>query len=218
MMAIVLPVALASMGSANRSPAMRALPLLAAFALLAETAFAQSITSAYTRIDGDDACSTYAQSDEGEGDWAYLVCNGYRGYPVVIAYGDLRESVFYGFPPDGDLPWESFSGFNSVSPTIEWRILRDGDVEVPFATIHRWFVSDPDEPDRNIEVLVVEKVGQVETRQGCVVGYVVATGNPDANEKARRIADTQVADFHCGDQPVIDAGSEPLPPFTSGNY
>ncbi len=52
---------------------------------------------------------------------------------------------------------------------------------------------------------VVEKVGQVHGREGCAVGYVVATGNPDAGGQAR--------DFVCGDQPAIDAGSVPLPEF-----
>lgn len=65
-----------------------------------------------------------------------------------------------------------------------------------------------------LEVLVVQKVGQLHPREGCVVGYVVATGNPEANQKARRIADSKVRDHSCGNQPTIDAGSVPLPAFT----
>ncbi len=191
---------------------------LPALLLLGATSMAgaQEVVSAYTDLEADQHCSVFAAAEEGDGDWADMVCSGYRGYPVVIHYADLRESIFYGFPPDGDLApaWESFDGFNSAGPRIEWRIERDGARETPFATIHRWFVSEPDDSEAKTEVLVVEKVGQIHGREGCVVGYVVATGNVDANEKARRIADTQARDFACGDQPVIDAGSVPVPPFS----
>ena len=193
---------------------MRLMLSAALFFGAAATAGAQEIVSEYTDLLPDRHCSTFAAAEEGEGDWINMVCAGYRGYPVIIYYGDARESVFYGFPPDGDLApvWESFSAFNSAGEKIEWRIERDGERETPFATIHRWTVSGPDGDDE-VEVLVVEKVGQIHGREGCAVGYVVATGNPDANEKARRIADGQARDFACGDQPVIDSGSVPLPEF-----
>ena len=188
------------------------IPILVA----ASQANAQDIVSAYTDLVVEEHCSTFAYAEGGEGDWANFVCSGYRGYPVVLHYGDLRESIFYGFPPDGDLApaWESFSAFNSAGPRIEWRIERKGGRETPFATIHRWFVSDADDAEKQVEVLVVEKVGQIHERQGCAVGYVVATGNTDANGKARRIADEQARDFACGDEPVIDAGSVPVPAFS----
>ncbi|MCO5146482.1 MAG: hypothetical protein M9895_09950 [Aquamicrobium sp.] len=193
---------------------MRSLIAAALTLWLAAPSAAQEIVSAYTDIDADSTCSTFAAAAEGEGDWSNMVCAGYRGYPVVVHYGDLRESVFYGFPPDGDLApaWESFSGFNRTGPRIEWRIERQDGRETPFATIHRWFVADG-EGGPETEVLVVEKVGQIHGREGCVVGYVVASGNPDANGKARRIADGQARDFACGDQPTIDAGSVPLREF-----
>lgn len=177
---------------------------------------AEEIVSEYTRLDTQRDCAVFAMAEDGEGEWSNLVCSGYRGYPVVIYYGDARESVFYGFPPAGDLApaWESFSAFNHVGPTIEWRIARDGDRVLPFATIHRWFVDLNEAGQGTVEVLVVEKVGQIHAREGCAVGYVVASGNPGANEKARRIADTQARDFACGDQPAIDTGSVALPDFT----
>jgi hypothetical protein len=197
---------------------LRALSCLALCAGLASSAaLAQEITSAYSQLDPDADCSVFASSGGAEGDWANMTCAGYRGYPVIIYYSDARESVFYGFPPDGDLAptWESFQAFNRTGPTIEWRIERDGSRETPFATIHRWFVSDIDFPDEEVEVLVVQKVGQIHGRQGCVVGYVAATGNPGANEAARRIADTQARDFVCGaDQPAVVSGSVPVPPFS----
>lgn len=196
--------------------------MLAALVVLgaASGAAAEEIVSEYTDLDAGKHCSVFAAAEDGDGDWANLACSGYRGYPVIIHYGDARESVFYGFPPDGDTapPWESFEGFNHTGPKVEWRIARDGERETPFATIHRWFVSDPEDERKTVEVLVVEKVGQIHGREGCAVGYVVASGNPNANEKARRIADNQARDFACGDQPAIDAGSVPLPPVAGGEY
>jgi len=165
--------------------------LFATLALFAHchVAAAGEISSAYTDIDAEKTCSVFSANEEG-GEFANLACNGWQGYPVLIYSGDLRESVFYGFPPDGDLApaWESFSAFNSTGPKIEWRIETDGPRSVPFATIHRWFVSaDAENPDRQTEVLVVEKVGQLHERAGCAVGLVLATGNAKANDAARKI-------------------------------
>ena len=82
---------------------------------------------------------------------------------------------------------------------------------MPFAAIHRWSVSEGE--DRKIEVLVVEKVGQIGLREGCAVGLVMATGNQKANEAARRIADERARDFACGvDQRAVVGG--PMPDFS----
>jgi hypothetical protein len=183
---------------------------------LCHAAAAGEISSAYTDIDAEKDCTTFASAAEGEGDWANLVCSGYRGYPVLIYSGDLRESVFYGFPPDGDLApaWESFSAFNSTGARIEWRIDTDNGRSVPFAAIHRWFVSaDPENPDKQIEVLVVEKVGQMHERDGCAVGLVLATGNPEANEAARELADERARNFTCGVDKRVTVG-DPMPDFS----
>ncbi len=182
---------------------------------LGQGAAAGEISSAYTDIDTDKTCSIFSTNEEG-GEFANLACNGWRGYPVLIYSGDLRESVFYGFPPDGDLApvWESFSAFNSTGPRIEWRIETDGSRAVPFAAIHRWFVSaDPENSDKQTEVLVVAKVGQLHERQGCAVGLVVATGNPRANEEARRIADERARNFTCGTDERVIVGDS-VPDFT----
>lgn len=186
-------------------------------ASLCHAAAAGEISSAYTDIDAEKSCSTFSINEEG-GEFANLACNGWQGYPVLIFSGDLRESVFYGFPPEGELPWASFSAFNATGPRIEWRIETDGSRSVPFAAIHRWFVSaDPENPERQTEVLVVAKVGQVEKREGCTVGLVLATGNPEANEEARKIADERARNFACGaDQPVVVG--DPVPHFSpNGN-
>jgi hypothetical protein len=197
--------------------AVKAIVFGLAFFSLCPTAGAGEISSVYTDLDAQKSCTTFAAAGEGEGDWANLVCTGYSGYPVIIYSADLRESVFYGFPPAGDLApaWESFAAFNSAGPKIEWRIETDGDRALPFATIHRWFVSDPDDAEKKTEVLVVAKVGQIAERDGCAVGLVMATGNPKANETARKIADEQARNFACGaDERVLVGGDAPLPEFS----
>lgn len=190
---------------------------LSAVALLALVFPTQAgqLSSAYTDIDAARDCALVDASKPGEGDFARYVCPGWRGYPVILSVADLRESVFYGFPPKGDLPWESFGPFNGTGKTIEWRLRTDGEKTTPVAAIQRWFVSDPDDDTSKTEVLVVAKVAQPGDGEGCVVGLVAASGNPTANEMARRIADEAVGDFACGaDERVLASGTVPLPEFT----
>ncbi|TPN83823.1 hypothetical protein FJ987_28140 [Mesorhizobium sp. CU2] len=178
---------------------MRAFLIPLAFAGLCQAAHAGDISSAYTDLDSKKDCVTYAQAEQGDGDWANLACSGYRGYPVLINYDDARESVYYGFPSDDmTAVWESFSAFNGSGPKVEWRIETKGDVAVPFATIHRRSVSDPQDEKKSTDVLVVAKVAQPEQHEGCTVGLVLATGNPDANNQARKLADEKARTFACG--------------------
>ncbi|MGI9483991.1 MAG: hypothetical protein ACR2OR_16705 [Hyphomicrobiales bacterium] len=187
---------------------------IAFFALLAFAISAQAgePASVYTKLDTKKDCTVFASAGEGAGDWANLVCTGYKGYPVYLYHSDLRESVHYGFTASPAEPskWESFAGFNSTSGTIEWRLAGSGDQKIPFATIHRWSIEESGR--KSVEVLAIEKVGQISNREGCAVGYVVATKNPNANVQAREVADTLAAGFKCGlDQPAIRQGSVPLP-------
>ncbi|RUU92720.1 MAG: hypothetical protein E5Y30_29965 [Mesorhizobium sp.] len=179
---------------------MRAILIPLVLVGLGRAAQADGISSAYTDLDSKKDCVTYAQAEEGDGDWAELACSGYRGYPVLIAYDDARESLFYGFPPGGDMTtvWESFSGFNSSGAKIEWRIETTGDKAVPYAAIHRRSISNPEDEKKPTEVLLVAKVGQMGARDGCTVGLVLATGNPTANDQARKLADDKARTFACG--------------------
>ncbi|MEO5756503.1 MAG: hypothetical protein ABIQ51_06570 [Mesorhizobium sp.] len=179
---------------------MRSLLIPLVFASFCQSAHAGAISSAYTDLDSKKDCVTYAQAADGEGDWAELACSGYRGYPVLIAYDDARESLFYGFPPGGDMTsaWESFSAFNSSGAKIEWRIETTGDKAVPFAVIHRLTVSNPEDEKKSTDVLLVAKVAQMDAREGCTVGLVLATGNPSANDQARKLADEKARSFACG--------------------
>ncbi|MDQ0317625.1 hypothetical protein [Amorphus orientalis] len=157
---------------------------------------AQSIESTYSKIGWETSCTIVDQAPEGEGSWARLRCAGYGDTPVHVADGDARMSVDYGTPsePGG---WESFTGFNHVNDTIEWR-LADG---VPFATIHRWFVDDGSGGSR--QVLVVSTVVGRWSDASCMVGYVDANANSNANVIARGLADSKARDFRCG----VDAPS-----------
>ncbi len=196
---------------------MRRASLLSALILFVSPSHAEEIASAYSDLD-PAACTVYAQAvPDTEGEWSNSVCSGFRGYAVFVSDADGRSSLFYGFPPQGeDQPlWESFSAFNSAAPKIEWRVSGTSGAAVPFAAIHRFFVSDPEEFEKKTEVLVVEKVGQPKEREGCTVGLVLATGNAGANEMARRIADEQAHDFACGaDQPTFIGQDAGLPEWS----
>lgn len=184
------------------------------FGGIAAPAHAGAISSEYTELNFKTACTTIAMAGPEDGDWADSVCAGWRGYPVFVFYGDARESWHYGFYPPGEdrPPTESFGPFNSAGPKIEWRIETEGEVAKPFATIHRWTVSEPEDSEKSRDVLVIEKVGSPDGQEGCVVGYVVATGDPKANEKARKIADEKARAFVCGtDKSVRIEDGGPLP-------
>ncbi|TIS88878.1 hypothetical protein [Mesorhizobium sp.] len=189
---------------------MRALLIPLALAGLCQAAQAGDISSVYTDLDWKQDCVTYAQAEEGDGDWASLACSGYRGYPVLVAYDDARESLFYGFPSsDMTSVWESFSSFNSAGPKVEWRIETKGDVAVPFAVIHRRSISNPYDDNKPTEVLLVAKVAQPDSHEGCTVGLVLATGNPDANDQARKLADDKARSFACGTDRHVVIGKTP---------
>jgi hypothetical protein len=189
---------------------MRALLIPLALTGFCQAAHASDISSAYTDLDSKKDCVTYAQAEQGDGDWANLVCSGYRGYPVLINYDDARESVYYGFPSDDmTAVWESFSAFNGSGPKVEWRIETKGDIAVPYAAIHRRSVSDPQDEKKSTDVLVVAKVAQPEQHEGCTIGLVLATGNPQANDQARKLADEKAKTFACGKDKREVIGSVP---------
>ncbi|WP_342238398.1 hypothetical protein [Inquilinus sp. OTU3971] len=175
-------------------------------------AAAGEIASAYTELDLGRDCAIVAAAGPDDGDWQDLACSGWRGYPVLLTIADLRSSAFYGFPPAGDRPFETFAAFNDVGPRIEWRIESEGDRSTAFAAIQRWTVEGTE--GQRTEVLVVAKVGQPAARQGCTVGLVTASGNPGANEAARKLADERARSFACGTDKPVEVGK--VPSFTLG--
>lgn len=180
-------------------------------ALLSNPASAQlielgsEIESVYSKLDLEGECKPYESYEQG----GSFACPGYAGYGVLFAEGDLRQSVFYGFVGEwfAEGAFESFSGFNYASGTIEWR-LKGG---VPYAAIMRWFISSSDGDGTNEgQVLVVSKVAQPGIGDGCVVGYVDALENADANVMAREIADELASDFMCRIEEPVFHGNEGL--------
>mgnify|MGYP001618816891 CR=1 FL=1 len=174
---------------------MRLTLILLAVTLAASGASANE--SAYSDRDLD-ACKTLSQEDEGPS--VTLECAGYKDFPVYFKEGDLRQSQAYG-PISKvylDEAFESFGPFNHTNAKIEWRIAAGR----PLATIVRWFVSDPettsDSNTRYGQVLVVSTIATPENPTSCVVGYVDALENKDANALARKVADEEAQDFACG--------------------
>lgn len=174
---------------------MRLTPLLFAAALAASAAKANE--SAYSERNLD-ACKTLSQEDEGPS--VTLECTGYKDFAVYFKEGDLRQSQAYGPISKAwlDEAFESFGPFNHTNAKIEWRIAAGK----PVATIVRWFVSDPettsDTDTRYGQVLVVSTIATAENPTSCVVGYVDALENKDANTLARKVADEEAHDFACG--------------------
>jgi hypothetical protein len=118
-------------------------------------------------------------------------CKGYDDYVVSFAEGDLRSFVTFG-KQTGDhcAATQTFGGFNSVGKKVEWR-LKDG---IPIATILRWKVAyDPEDSSKEKSWLVVTKL---EDNNSCHMGYVEGA-YPNANEKARWLADTAAEAFSC---------------------
>lgn len=176
------------------------------------SASAQAIDSIYTDFDAAH-CAVFSPGDSEAGEPRQAVCPGFGGYPVLFQSLDDNQSLYYGFPPHGELVsrWAGFADGGQAHGVIEWRVIDDGQRRSPVATIHRWSVATATD-DAPVEVLVIQKVGLIEEWQGCIVGYVVATGNPDANETARRIADSKALEPECRlIEPAIEQGPIPLP-------
>jgi len=159
---------------------------------LAPPASGQEITSAYSSFDWQESCEIVDQPGPDEpAMWAVLECAGHDGLPVHIRDGDDRMSLDYGTVGKPGR-WESFLAFNHVHTTLEWR-LAAGE---PFATIHRYFVSDLEGGSR--QVLTVNSVALAPDQESCMVALVDAAANEGANVIARDLADTLVRGFACG--------------------
>lgn len=182
-------------------------------------AHAGEIVSDYTDLDPEGGCKwdsldhlSEAEKEEMLGNSA--VCKGLPGYPVHFSEFDLRQYVAFGeVDEDGRAPG-GFAQFNRTGAKIEWRI-EDGE---PVAAILRWYIENPDpksgETVKALEgqVLVVSSVAQPgDGRGSCPVAYVDARENADANEMARKLADSLARNFVCGrDRPAWHGKRGPL--------
>jgi len=170
--------------------------LFASVLLVLHAGFAEAGDSVYTKLDLEKDCVFHAQYELG----ASAYCTGYKGYPVHFSEGDLRQMVQFGHVGNLRGHWESFSQFNRINDTIEWR-LKDGK---PYAAILRWFIENSDEDGQYTkalegQVLVVSTVADHTSPVSCVVGYVDARANTDANVMAQKLADDIAERFRCGE-------------------
>jgi hypothetical protein len=173
---------------------MKAISLLLAAAVMVPGAVAaQDITSEYTDLDLAQ-CTVFEADDTG----AMLGCPGWRGYPVMVAEGDLRMFVSFGlYAPSEPAAEQTLPPFNRLGPKIEWRLRQDGDTRVPFATILRWFTAREGGESED-QILVVTQLG---TGTTCHVAYIDALAVDDANALAREIADEKAGSVGCGSEP-----------------
>jgi hypothetical protein len=165
--------------------------------LLLSSGAAEELSSAYTKLD-PKACKDVTPLDAG-GYGGVSKCKGYAGIEVRVAEGDLRMFVSYGADAAKQTAAEqTLPQFNTIGDTLEWR-LADGK---PFATILR-YCWDSDNGEGS--TLVVTKLGKMDA---CHVGYVSATGNPNANVLARTVADTLARGFDCANDRVYQYGPD----------
>jgi len=192
---------------------MRRATYLTILLFLVAPAFAAE--SVYTKMDLEKSCIFYSEYELG----ASAYCEGYKGYPVHFSEGDLRQMVRYGHINKLQDQWESFGQFNRINDTIEWRIKN----KKPYAAILRWFVensSQDGEYSKELEgqVLVVSTVADHKTPASCVVGYVDARANKNANELARKLADEKAASFKCGKEKPAFVGERGPHSGTPSSY
>jgi hypothetical protein len=164
--------------------------------------------SLYTTIDLK-ACRTVKKDAEG----ARWLCKGLPGYPVYVAEGDLRMFVSIGAGASNRrAARQTLGAFNTLftggtsRATMEWRFMRDGGRDVPYATILRYLTQNDTAKG---QILVVTRVTPTEA---CHVAYVDALANSDAIEIARKIADETARTFDCTSDPKPSGatGKSPL--------
>ncbi|WP_417671280.1 hypothetical protein [Roseibium sp.] len=156
---------------------------------------AGKIDSAYTKIKLEECRQLTIPSEEGTdgGSWQ---CSGYQGRPVWIAEGDLRMFVSFGNDPQNEpAASQTMPNLNTVNETLEWR-LKD---RLPFATILRWFLDDP-EGGKPGNVLVVTQLVPGAT---CQIAWIDARANKNANVLAREAADRLAGSYDCSQMPQI---------------
>lgn len=165
---------------------------------LANPVCAQPWRSVYTET--DLALCTMIDAYELGATWA---CPGYKGFPLLVAEGDLRFVVSYGFgAEDEKAARQTFPQFNHLGPRMEWLIAEDPEFgEVPVGTIQRYFLAAPDYDDPDFQVLVVTRIEKGNT---CQVAHIDARANVEANQMARDAAAALIPGFKCkSTDPVI---------------
>ena len=149
---------------------------------------ANGFASSYTKLDLE-SCTVLDQSD-GEGSWINFRCPGLDGIPLFVSEGDGRFDLDAGVKNEN---FATISAFNDITETLEWR-MRQGK---PFAVIFRYRDVSMESGPRS--VLAIEKIG-TRGKPGCRVAQI-AGETPNANTRARQIADSLAGDFDCSQEP-----------------
>ena len=151
-------------------------------------------TSDYTDFDLS-ICDLIRENRE-EGSGAEYKCTGRMMLPIFVQEGDGRFDL--DAYRDNDR-FETIGAFNEIGDRLEWRKLDDR----PIAVIFRYRDVTPESGGRT--VLAVERIGRAEDDPGCRVAQV--SGNtPNANIRARQIADAKAANFDCGSDETVIVG------------
>ncbi len=185
---------------------LKSLPVLALSALFfSPAANAASFDSVYTKLNLKD-CTQITSGTSEVADGASYACMGYDNTLVYVAEGDLRMFVSYGLKALKEKAVEqTLPAFNTINNILEWRLVYENGKWQPFATILRWYTQSGEGSETKGEVLVVTKL---EPGNVCHVAYINASLVPEANKLARQIADTNVAEFNCQSDKIINVPGE----------
>jgi hypothetical protein len=187
--------------------------VVATVLLCARSAPAQTASEAvstYTSTAEQDCRSERPRRRQPPEDGGSRTCPGIHGFVLVVSENDLRETVSVGrnraLANKEPAATKWFGPFSSAASTVEWRARRSGGR--PFAIIQRWSLADNNDPDkdgrpRNKQMLVVTRLppGGV-----CHVAYVDVKANANANELARKAADS-ARSFNCDKDKVRIEGT-----------
>lgn len=143
-------------------------------------------SSQYSDLDTKKCVNIEMDEESGSGAWR---CNGVAGYKLILAAGDLRETVTIVAPNrreyELNLWYVVSSGFSSVGQRAEWRMKRANGRPTPIALIVRFTASeDPDDSSKTTSYLTVSKIT---ANSACVVAKVPPGANQ--NVRAQQIAD-----------------------------
>jgi hypothetical protein len=148
-------------------------------------------------------CKQVDAAQNGEGDWSVRLCDGIGGNVVLITEDDLRLTVSIGrdrkTADNEPAAKQGFAPFNNVNDTLEWRMTQGR----PFATIHRWFLSDSANPGADGRPTPVAMLVVTRLNPACHAAYVDVHANAIANALARKAADEHARDFDCKNLPMV---------------
>jgi hypothetical protein len=148
-------------------------------------------------------CKQVDAAKIGEGDWSVRLCSGIGSNVVLVTEDDLRLTITIGrdreTADNEPAAKQGFAPFNNVHDTLEWRMTQGR----PFATIHRWFLSDSANPGTDGRPTPVAMLVVTRLSPACHVAYVDVHSNAIANAMARKAADEHARAFDCKNPPMV---------------